>query len=279
MTDNGRSLAHRYDLPWKDYLHRSNACFMPRSTVGPNNSTQKQGAVQLPLQEAVSDFYTFDPIEEFGWLNQVSASVIKLDPHLLLGRILQLAIVSLAKVITVMEEDVEACQQVEASLSAVASDQLRFTLALLDRLRTYVNDNLMICRAHFNTRLHRPKHTGAGSDVFDELKTDLEYMLARIESLRARCDTTTTTLLSTMSILESQKSIEQSRQVNKLTKLAFVYVPLSFVSSVFGMNVKEIQTNPPMWMFVVTAVAFILLSYFVASWKEIKSRLIRLLNS
>jgi Mg2+ and Co2+ transporter CorA len=80
----------------------------------------------------------------------------------------------------------------------------------------------------------------------------------------------TDTLLSTMSILESQKSIEQSEQVNKLTRLAFVYIPLSFISSVFGMNVKEIQANPSIWVFFATAIAFTFLSICVVSWQNIK---------
>jgi Mg2+ and Co2+ transporter CorA len=87
----------------------------------------------------------------------------------------------------------------------------------------------------------------------------------------------TDTLLSTMSILESQKSVEQSqmsiaqsRQINKLTRLAFVYIPLSFISSVFGMNVKEIQANPSIWVFFATAIAFTFLSICVVSWQNIK---------
>jgi Mg2+ and Co2+ transporter CorA len=80
----------------------------------------------------------------------------------------------------------------------------------------------------------------------------------------------TDTLLSTMSILESQKSIEQSEQVNKLPRLAFVYIPLSFISSVFGMNVKEIQANPSIWVFFATAIAFTFLSICVVSWQNIK---------
>ena len=85
------------------------------------------------------------------------------------------------------------------------------------------------------------------------------------------------TLMSTMSLLQSQKfveqsqtSIEQSQQINKLTRLAFVYIPLSFISSVFGMNVKEIQVNPPIWVFFATAIAFTFLSVCIVSWQNIK---------
>jgi Mg2+ and Co2+ transporter CorA len=246
---------------------------MPRCTPEPCNPTQSIGTMQPALQEDTNDLYTFDPNEDFDWLNRTGAAAIKEEPDLLVGRMLQLATSSLAKVLNVMEEDVDACQKVDAIDSAVASTQLRFTLALLDKLRTYVIDNLSILQCQYSSHRHKPNHTGAGSDLFDDLKRDLDFVLARIDFLRTRCDTIATTLLSTMSILESQKSIEQSRQVNQLTKLAFFYIPLSFVSSVFGMNVKEIQTNPPIWVFFVTAVSFTLLSILVASWQEIKRRL------
>jgi Mg2+ and Co2+ transporter CorA len=209
----------------------------------------------------MSDFYNFDLHEESEWLSLTGTSAIKKEPYLIVGRILQLATLSLAKVIQVMEEDVAYCQQAKATESAAASTQLKFTLALLDSLRTYITDNLSIIQDQ--PRLHN-------LSTFTDLKKDLDYLLARTEILSNRCDAIADTLLSTMSILESQKSIEQSQQVNKLTKLAFFYIPLSFISSVFGMNVMELETNPPIWIFFVTAISFTLLSVCVASWQDIK---------
>jgi hypothetical protein len=230
--------------------------FMPHWNT--NDGLSAQGP---PWQETMNDPYTFDLHEEVEWLSITSASAIEQEPYLLVGRILQLATMSLAKVVFVMEEDVTCCQQAKATESAAASTQLKFTLALLDRLRTYVTDNLSIVQDQ--TRLHN-------LSAFKDLKKDLDYLLARIEILSNRCNRITDTLLSTMSILESQKSIEQSQQVNKLTRLAFVYIPLSFISSVFGMNVKEIQTNPPMWVFLGTALGFTFLSVCLVSWQNIK---------
>jgi Mg2+ and Co2+ transporter CorA len=230
--------------------------FMPHHQA--NAELSAQG---VQFEESMFTPYTFDPHGESEWLSLAGASTIKQEPYLLVGRILQLATLSLAKVIHVMEEDVYYIQQVRATESAEASSQLKFTPALLDRLRTYVTDNLSIVQDQ--PRLHN-------LSTFKDLKKDLDYSLARIEILDTKCNTITDTLLSTISILESQKSIEQSQQVNKLTRLAFFYVPLSFISSVFGMNVKEIQANPSIWVFFVTAIAFTFLSVCVVSWQNIK---------
>lgn len=48
-------------------------------------------------------------------------------------------------------------------------------------------------------------------------------------------------LMSSLSMQDSQASIEQTRRSTRLTQLAFIYIPLSFVTSIFGMNIKELN--------------------------------------
>ena len=60
-------------------------------------------------------------------------------------------------------------------------------------------------------------------------------------------------LMSSISVRDSQLSIEQSQRATRLTQLAFIYAPLSFVAGVFGMNVREINaTGLSIWVFFVT---------------------------
>jgi hypothetical protein len=69
-------------------------------------------------------------------------------------------------------------------------------------------------------------------------------------------------LLSSVSVAESQNatkqaklSMEQADRTAKLTQLAFVYIPLTFVTSIFGMNVRElVDPVPPVWVCIVTLV-------------------------
>jgi Mg2+ and Co2+ transporter CorA len=53
--------------------------------------------------------------------------------------------------------------------------------------------------------------------------------------------------MSSMSISESKKAISQAERVGKLTFLAFIFVPLSFTASFFGMNVKEFGESTSLW--------------------------------
>jgi len=41
-----------------------------------------------------------------------------------------------------------------------------------------------------------------------------------------------------MSIVESKRAILQTETVSKLTQLAFFFIPLTLVATVFGMNIN-----------------------------------------
>lgn len=63
------------------------------------------------------------------------------------------------------------------------------------------------------------------------------------------------TNFSLWSIRDSNRSIEEAESLKRLTQLAFLFVPLSFVTSFFGMNVQELSGDGvKLWIFLVTAV-------------------------
>lgn len=83
---------------------------------------------------------------------------------------------------------------------------------------------------------------------------------------------------SLLSIEESRKGIEQSKQVGRLTQLAFVFIPLTFVTGVFGMNITPFGGTAPLWKFWVTAgtisgIAFII--GLMTVWSDLWARLRR----
>jgi Mg2+ and Co2+ transporter CorA len=103
--------------------------------------------------------------------------------------------------------------------------------------------------------------------VLDEL--DFHSPIARLAILSQQADElqrflmdSFQLLMSSISVKETQNaadqakmSMEQAVRTAKLTQLAFVYIPLTFVTGVFGMNVRELSDPvPALWVCAVTLV-------------------------
>jgi hypothetical protein len=52
---------------------------------------------------------------------------------------------------------------------------------------------------------------------------------------------------SIASLKESRLGIQQNQSVKRLTQLAFIFIPLSFITSVFGMNINLLSGNGVQW--------------------------------
>ena len=76
-------------------------------------------------------------------------------------------------------------------------------------------------------------------------------------------DESSKSLLGEMQIVDSRRSIAEAESVSKLTELAFVFIPLSFVASLFSMQIHELSQGVSVYLFVVVAIAFVLVAYTV----------------
>jgi hypothetical protein len=85
----------------------------------------------------------------------------------------------------------------------------------------------------------------------------------RISAVIKRTEEVDTALRAELSVLESRKQLLESSSVARLTELAFVFVPLSFVASTFSMQVQELQSPPPLTTFIIAACLAVFLAYIV----------------
>ncbi|KAI1843507.1 hypothetical protein JX266_010333 [Neoarthrinium moseri] len=88
---------------------------------------------------------------------------------------------------------------------------------------------------------------------------DFTYLLNRTKSLIAICDDGKATLMSNASVQDAKRSAAETRLVTQLTKatnrLTFIFLPISFVTSMFGMNFQEFgQGDMPLWIWAVITV-------------------------
>lgn len=87
------------------------------------------------------------------------------------------------------------------------------------------------------------------------LKTRLEKTLDTLERLTERARQLSQTRLVYMQIAESRKAIEQADSVRRLTTLAFVFIPLTYVASVFGADILEMDSSRNAKTFAIASVA------------------------
>ena len=136
----------------------------------------------------------------------------------------------------------------------------------------------------------------ADPSYFTRADTPIERFSIQLEEAKevdALLAETFKLFMSSIAIQDSKISIEQAKVTNeqaqratRITQLAFIYVPLSFVTSVFSMNVKELNgTGQRIWAPVLLLVVTILITiavFWVLSeygrWRTMKKKKDGVLN-
>ncbi|KGO49175.1 Mg2+ transporter protein, CorA-like/Zinc transport protein ZntB [Penicillium expansum] len=92
-------------------------------------------------------------------------------------------------------------------------------------------------------------------DIY-ELWKDIDHIIDRLQR-------TSASLTSNMGLLDSRRSIDEAHSVARLTELAFIFVPMSFAASVFGMEIEPFANPVPISNFFAVAIAVTLFAYLM----------------
>lgn len=102
----------------------------------------------------------------------------------------------------------------------------------------------------------------SGRPLPQQLSTDIDDLLGEIRTMLERCERSQQLLTAEMSLLESKRGIQEAESVSRLTQLAFVFVPLTFVTGLFSMQIQEVaDTPPPLYAFIIASVVALTVSY------------------
>lgn len=106
-----------------------------------------------------------------------------------------------------------------------------------------------------------------GAFTTNGLLEDYEQLYVRCLDLSNMCTRGITLAMNKATIEESRKGIEQSQRLKRLTLLATLFIPLSFTSSLLGMNVDLlIQNSVRFWWFFVLCVPITIFAYMFYLW-------------
>ena len=128
---------------------------------------------------------------------------------------------------------------------------------------------IMMKRKHMFAEVKRTLDTLCETIAAPELKAPREHLRKvqnKIESWVADLESTLTLSTSYLSLDETKRAITQSTRTTQLTVLAFVFIPLSTVSSGFGMNVDVLSSSPSIYWFVGIGSGVALATFFYAAY-------------
>jgi hypothetical protein len=120
--------------------------------------------------------------------------------------------------------------------------------------------------ARWATHLTQDQRTVA-QESKDAVKADYEFLLSRYRQLSLHYQEAISVLVSATSLAESQKQITLATQVTKLTILTTIFLPLSYCTSIFGMNFVELE-QLSIWIWVVVTVSVGLATFAVYQWDK-----------
>ncbi|KAK5459521.1 hypothetical protein LTS15_003649 [Exophiala xenobiotica] len=114
----------------------------------------------------------------------------------------------------------------------------------------------------------KPCLSSGSKSKLDAILHDFDYLLEKAKDLTNECDRGMGIMMNKASIKEAQKAIVQAERVTKLTKLAFVFVPLSLTCSFFGMNFSQFSAGSDLslWVWAALSAPILILSMVFMNW-------------
>jgi len=106
---------------------------------------------------------------------------------------------------------------------------------------------------------------------------ELTSIFDQANVLQNRAEKIVSVMTAVISIEEAKRAYSQSQNVSRLTYLAYVFVPLSFISSFFSMSSDIAGLKGTFWMFFavatpLTAMSLLLVRYYASIMTVLGSR-------
>lgn len=94
----------------------------------------------------------------------------------------------------------------------------------------------------------------------EKLLKDYRHLLFHAQTLSDQCNKGMHIVMNNAMIKESREAIAQAAGVAKLTRLAFLFIPLGFTTSFWGMNFKQITGDQDIWWWFVMSFPIFVIS-------------------
>ncbi|CAE7201736.1 hypothetical protein PTNB73_05847 [Pyrenophora teres f. teres] len=107
--------------------------------------------------------------------------------------------------------------------------------------------------------LTAPSALSNSLDAFDDITPDFRRVLAAVNELQERVDRLTSIVTSEISIEDSRRGLEENHNMARITWLATVFIPLTFISGLYSMNESVAALRTTYGWYFLTAIPFTLI--------------------
>lgn len=111
-----------------------------------------------------------------------------------------------------------------------------------------------------------PDPSSRRPDCIKDLEKDFDILGHHIDDLLSRTERIAAVATAVTAIEESRRALEQNKALGRLTYLAVIFAPLSFVSSFFSMSTNVSELTQTIWIYFCVAVPISLLVYLLVEW-------------
>ncbi|KAH8729892.1 hypothetical protein BGZ61DRAFT_530026 [Ilyonectria robusta] len=121
--------------------------------------------------------------------------------------------------------------------------------ALVDRASLYFDETIRFIDARGDIRW--PIWSPGVAEMASRLRCDFDALSSDTAELSTVCQDTINIPMNNMSTHTAQKAFFEGKSIHVVTYLAIVFIPVSLVATVFGMNVAELEPPPTIsWVFI-----------------------------
>jgi len=96
-------------------------------------------------------------------------------------------------------------------------------------------------------------------DAFDDIVPDFRRVLAAVNELQERVDRLTSVVTSEISIEDSRRGLVENHNMARITWLATIFIPLTFISGLYSMNESVAALRTTYGWYFLTAIPFTLI--------------------
>ena len=171
---------------------------------------------------------------------------LRKDPLYAMQELVRFAAHAESQILNLIQAQVKTKTQAFEFQSERSMDNLRYHKDLLDEHIERIADTIQfLSQRGGNNWRSKEVQSEIARESLESRLSDFEYLSKQgLRQLANLCVEGSNTIMQKASLEESRKGLSQAAAIGRLTLLAFIFLPLSAVISLFGTNFKELGKRP-----------------------------------